>query len=242
MPSDQPENLVGIDLGTTYSVIAHFDAHGHVKTIPNRTGEPRTPSVVYLNGNSARVGEAAKKMAGVESDRVAMFVKRDMGQRHYCAPIDGRNMRPETLSAIILRKLKIDAEKRIGPIASAVITVPAFFNDARRKATQDAGRIAGLNVLDIINEPTAAALAYRLEGQDQRVGPGRKIDLPSGQLTALVYDLGGGTFDVSVVRLALKEFKTLASGGHPQLGGKIGTTASWTLLRSSSNASSASTH
>jgi molecular chaperone DnaK len=220
MPSDDTENLVGIDLGTTYSVIAHFDAHGHVKTIPNRTGEPRTPSVVYLKGDSARVGEAAKKMAGVESERVAMFVKRDMGQRYFSSEVDGRKMRPETLSAIVLRKLKLDAEKRVGPISNAVITVPAFFIDARRKATQDAGRIAGLRVLDIVNEPTAAALAYRLEGPDERVRAGRKIDMPSGQMTALVYDLGGGTFDVSVVRLALNEFKTLASGGHAQLGGK----------------------
>lgn len=214
------ENLVGIDLGTTVSVIAQLRPDGTTRTIDNNDGDPLTPSVVYLDGNSALVGEAAKAGAAIDSSQAAMFVKRDMGNSSYCRSVAGRQFRPETLSAIILRKLKQDAERRIGPISRAVITVPAFFDDTRRKATEDAGRIAGLEVLDIINEPTAAALAYAVKSQSDEDASQRFLEIPGGEMTVVVYDLGGGTFDVTVVRLRAKHFETLATDGEVQLGGK----------------------
>ena len=216
--SGEHHNLVGIDLGTTFSVIAHLDSKGKPATLPNKDGEPLTPSAVYLQGNSAVVGKAAREAAAVDAGRVALCVKRDMGGVRYTHTVDGRVFRPETLSAIILRKLKQGAERHIGPIKKAVITVPAFFNETRRKATEDAGRIAGLEVIDVLNEPTAAALAYAMAGQSS--GAASPLDVPGGKLTAMVYDLGGGTFDVTVVRLAAKRFETLATDGAVQLGGK----------------------
>ena len=219
MASAGHDNLVGIDLGTTLSVIAKLDPSGSAVTIPNRNGDPLTPSVVYLDGQTVRVGETAKLAASRDSGKAAMFVKRQMGSAFYSRLVDGRKFRPETLSAIILRKLKQDAEKRIGPISKAVITVPAFFDDTRRKATQDAGRIAGLDVLDIINEPTAAAISYAA-AQAQRHTGGGVLKIPGGRMTALVYDLGGGTFDVTVVELRDKRFETLATDGEVELGGK----------------------
>lgn len=226
MPGRSQDNLVGIDLGTTFSVLAHLDANGTPITVPNKDGEPLTPSAVYFDGTDALVGKAAREAAAVDSANVAMFVKRDMGQAAYSRTVAGRTFRPETLSAIILRKLKQDAERHVGPIKKAVITVPAFFDDSRRKATEDAGRIAGLEVLDIINEPSAAALAYAIEGQRTGGSAGTAdaslaaLDLPGGQMTVLVYDLGGGTFDVTIVRLASKRFETLATDGAVRLGGK----------------------
>ena len=219
MSRDGQENLVGIDLGTTFSVIAHLNASGRASALPNADGAPLTPSVIYLDGKTAVVGQPARDAAAGGSTDVALFVKRDMGKSFYSKPIGGKQYRPETLSAIILRKLKQDAERHIGPIRRAVITVPAFFDDTRRKATQDAGRIAGLDVLEIINEPTAAALSYAAESSDRGQGE-HLLDLPGGELTALVYDLGGGTFDVTVVRLASKRFETLATDGAVKLGGK----------------------
>lgn len=218
MPGEH-QNLVGIDLGTTFSVIAHLDAKGRAVTLSNKDGDPLTPSAVYLNGNSAVVGKAAREAAAVDAGRVALCVKRDMGGMRFARPVDGRVFRPETLSAIILRKLKQDAERHIGPITKVVITVPAFFNETRRKATEDAGRIAGLEVIDVLNEPTGAALSYAMAGQSSSEGAA-PLDLPGGKLTALVYDLGGGTFDVTVVRLSAKRFETLATDGAVQLGGK----------------------
>ena len=153
-------NVVGIDLGTSMSVIARLDPTGAPVTVANNQGDPRTPSVIYYDSKSQKavVGKTAKGRALNEPDKVAAFVKREIGCRtSYSRPVDGRVFRPETLSAIILRKLKQDAERRIGPISKAVITVPAYFDHGRRMATQDAGRIAGLEVVDIINEPTAAA-------------------------------------------------------------------------------------
>ncbi|HVX09612.1 MAG TPA: Hsp70 family protein [Pirellulales bacterium] len=215
--SGDTHNLVGIDLGTTFSVIAHLDAKGKPVTLSNKDGDPLTPSAIYLNGNSAVVGKTAREAAPVDAGRVALCVKRDMGGARYAHAVDGRTFRPETLSAIILRKLKQDAERHIGPISRAVITVPAFFNETRRKATEDAGRIAGLEVIDVLNEPTAAALSYAMAGQSSGASP---LDLPGGRLTALVYDLGGGTFDVTVVRMAAQHFETLATDGAVQLGGR----------------------
>ncbi len=219
---NRPEsgNVVGIDLGTTISVVAHLNHMGATQTLSNSDGDPLTPSVVYLDGNEAVVGKAAKKVASHFPDKVASMIKRDIGSQFYSRKIDGRQFRPETLSAIILRKLKQDAERRIGPVSKAVITVPAFFDDTRRRATETAARIAGLEVLSIINEPTAAALAYALEGDLSSDPTHPAPTLPGGEMTALVYDLGGGTFDVTVVRLSDRQFETIATDGEVKLGGK----------------------
>ena len=219
MAEEGKGHLVGIDLGTTMSVISHIDGTGRAVSIPNRDGDPLTPSAVYLDGDNAIVGKAAKAAAAHNPNKVATFIKRSMGDPLYSRLIDERQFHPETLSAIILRKLKLDAERRIGPISSAVITVPAFFDDTRRKATIDAGRIAGLDVLDIINEPTSAAIAYCLEGRLKGDNPIEDLDFADTEIKALVYDLGGGTFDVTVVHLGEKLFDTLATDGEVQLGG-----------------------
>jgi molecular chaperone DnaK len=211
--------LVGIDLGTTFSAIATLDDRGQPGTLPNREGEMLTPSAVLIQDGGAVVGQAARDVALEQPDRVATLIKRFMGHPSYGRAVAGREFRPETLSAIILRKLVQDAELRIGPVAKAVITVPAYFDDTRRKATKDAGRIAGLDVLDILDEPTAAALAYSYQ-------PSRGGDLtpaqalPQDQRTVLVYDLGGGTFDVTLVRLSQRRFESLAIEGDVRLGGK----------------------
>jgi molecular chaperone DnaK len=210
--------LVGIDLGTTFSAIASLDDHGQPVTLPNRDGDMLTPSaVLLLDDDSAVVGQAALDVALEQPDRVATLIKRRMGYTSYGRPVAGRDFRPETLSAILLRKLVQDAELRIGPISRAVITVPAYFDDTRRKATKDAGRIAGLEVLDILDEPTAAALAYSLQ---QPQHPAGVAALPQAERTVLVYDLGGGTFDVTLVRLSHQHFQTLAIEGDVRLGGK----------------------
>jgi molecular chaperone DnaK len=211
--------LVGIDLGTTFSAIATLDDQGRPLTLPNRDGEMLTPSAVLLvDEGSAVVGQAALDVSLEQPDRVATLIKRHMGQPSLGRPVAGRDFRPETLSAIILRKLVQDAELQVGPVSQAVITVPAYFDDTRRKATKDAGRIAGLQVLDILDEPTAAALAYSF--QPNR-GNQRPLDaLGDGQRTLLVYDLGGGTFDVTLVRLSQQQFQTLAIEGDVRLGGK----------------------
>lgn len=180
-------NVVGIDLGTTFSAIASLDDTGKPTTIPNSDNEMLTPSaVLLLDDGSAVVGQAALDVAMEQPDRVATLIKRKIGKASY-GKVAGREFRPETLSAIILAKLIKDAEVRLGPIKKAVITVPAYFDDTRRKATQDAGRIAGLEVLDILDEPTAAALAYSL--QPTR-GAGGTLQTIKPQ-TVLVYDLGG---------------------------------------------------
>lgn len=213
-------NFVGIDLGTTFSAIATLDDRGQAITLPNRDGEMLTPSAVLLENGSAVVGQAARDVALEQPDRVAQLIKRSMGQPKLPHPVAGREFRPETLSAIILRKLVQDAELRIGPITKAVITVPAYFDDTRRKATKDAGRIAGLDVIDIIDEPTAAALAYSF--QPPHGTPVLSMDkaLPAKEHTVLVYDLGGGTFDVTLVRLSRSRFESLAIEGDVRLGGK----------------------
>ncbi len=212
--------LVGIDLGTTFSAIATLDDHGQPVTLPNRDGEMLTPSAVLIEGDEAVVGQAALDVALEQPDKVATLVKRRMGHPSYGRPVAGRDFRPETLSALILRKLVQDAALRVGPVRKAVITVPAYFDDTRRKATKDAGRIAGLDVLDIIDEPTAAALAYSFQPPHttQQLVPDRI--LPDEQRTVLVYDLGGGTFDVTLVRLSQRRFQSLAVEGDVRLGGK----------------------
>ncbi len=214
-----PGKLVGIDLGTTFSAIATLDERGQAITLPNRDGEMLTPSAILIEDGSAVVGQAARDVALEQPDRVAMLVKRYMGHPTYGFKVAGREFRPETLSAIILRKLVQDAEHRIGPVSQAVITVPAYFDDTRRKATKDAGRIAGLDVLDILDEPTAAALAYSFQPPQGGAPLDAFHALPAEPRTVLVYDLGGGTFDVTLVRLSHQRFECLAIEGDVRLGG-----------------------
>src|SRR3954454_18372524 len=211
-------SVVGIDLGTTFSAIAALDDRGRPVTVPNRDGELLTPSAVLIADGEAVVGQPALDVSLEQPDRVATLVKRRMGLPDFGRPVAGRHFRPETLSAIILRKLAQDAEQRVGPAGRPVITVPAYFDDPRRKATQDAGRIAGLDVLDILDEPTAAALAYSF--QRGHAVPAPQATLTDRPQTILVYDLGGGTFDVTVVKLLPKRFQVLAIEGDVRLGGK----------------------
>ncbi len=212
--------FVGIDLGTTFSAIATLDDRGQPVTLPNRDGDMLTPSVVLLEEGQAVVGQAALDVSLEQPDKVAGLIKRRMGHTNYGRAVAGRDFRPETLSAVILRKLVQDAELRIGPVRKAVITVPAYFDDTRRKATKDAGRIAGLEVLDILDEPTAAALAYSFRPPHGSHELQPDAVLPDEKRTVLVYDLGGGTFDVTLVRLSQRHFQTLAIEGDVRLGGK----------------------
>ena len=200
--------VVGIDLGTTYSGIAYLNEHGKAEIITNREGEQITPSVVLFDGEMPIVGSMAKNSAVQSPLNVVQFVKRQMGNPSWrFLSESGVQYSPEELSAIILKRLKEDAEAVLDEeLRDAVITVPAYFNDAQRIATQDAGRIAGLNVLHIINEPTAAALAYGIEKSQQ-------------DQTILVYDLGGGTFDVTIMRISQGNINVMATGGDKNLGG-----------------------
>ncbi len=200
--------VLGIDLGTTFSAMAVVNEHGKAEIIPNREGERITPSVVLFDGELPLVGSIAKRSAVASPLNVVQFVKRQMGNPAWrFRSENGAVYTPEEISAIILKRLREDAETLLGEkIQDAVVTVPAYFDDAQRKATHDAGRIAGLNVLRIINEPTAAALAYGIERLRQ-------------QQTILVYDLGGGTFDVTIMRLGGGEIEVVATGGDKNLGG-----------------------
>ena len=200
--------VVGIDLGTTFSSIALVNQHGKPEIIPNREGERIMPSVVLFDGDTPIVGSIAKRSAVANPLNVAQFVKRQMGNPSWKFRTEnGEVYTPEEISAMILKRLKEDAETMLGEkIHDAVITVPAYFDDAQRKSTQDAGRIAGLNVLRIINEPTAAALAYGLDKIEQKQ-------------TILVYDLGGGIFDVTIMRLGGGGIEVVATGGDKNLGG-----------------------
>ncbi len=200
--------VVGIDLGTTFSALAVVNKYGRPEILINRDGERITPSVVLFDHSGPIVGSIAKRSAVANPLNVVQFVKRQLGDKNWKFRTEQNEVyTPEEISAMILRRLKEDAETLLGePITDAVITVPAYFDDAQRKATQDAGRIAGLNVLRIINEPTAAALAYGLD----------KMHL---QQTILVYDLGGGTFDVTIMRLNPDGLRVLSTGGSKNLGG-----------------------
>ncbi len=199
--------IIGIDLGTTNSCVAVLEG-GEPVVITNAEGNRTTPSVVGFTKDGERlVGQVAKRQAIVNSDRTVMSIKRHMGT-NYSVNIDGKNHSPQEISAIILAKLKADAEAYLGEkVSQAVITVPAYFSDAQRQATKDAGKIAGLEVLRIINEPTAAALAY---GLDKGENKNQKI---------LIYDLGGGTFDVSILEIGDGVFEVLATNGDTHLGG-----------------------
>lgn len=205
---------VGIDLGTTYSVLAHVDNSGRPWTVSNGEGDAITPSAVFFDRDQVIVGKPAVKAAEFEPARVAQFVKRQMGESHYGSPIGGRSFPPEVLQALVLRKLCDDARLKLGQFTKAVITVPAYFNEPRRRATQDAGRLAGLEVLDIINEPTAAAIAFGVQqGFLTRSGESPQPE------TLLVYDLGGGTFDVTLMEIDGPQYRTLATAGDVYLGG-----------------------
>jgi molecular chaperone DnaK len=196
---------IGIDLGTTNSCVAVVEG-GKPVIIPNEKGNRTTPSVVAFTKEGERlVGETAMRQAVINSERTITSVKRHMGT-NWRKEIDGKHFTPQEISAMILRKLKTDAEAYLGEtITDAVITVPAYFNDIQRQATKDAGRIAGLNVMRIINEPTSAALAYGLDnGTPQKV---------------MVYDLGGGTFDVSIIEIGEGIIEVLATNGDNHLGG-----------------------
>jgi len=207
-------HAVGIDLGMTYSVVAWLDASGKPKTILNSEGDLTTPSVVLFDGDSVVVGKEAAKAAVLEPDNVASFAKRDMGLALYSRKVAGESMPPEVIQSFVLEKLKRDAEVVIGPVQSAVVTVPAFFNEPRRKATQDAAKLAGLELLDIINEPTAAAIAYGSQiGFVDEQGRARQRE------RVLVYDLGGGTFDVTLMELENRDFTAIATAGDVFLGG-----------------------
>ncbi|MCE9553287.1 MAG: Hsp70 family protein [Planctomycetes bacterium] len=211
MPRRQP---VGIDLGTTYSAVATLDANGRSVMIRNAEGEVLTPSVVLLDADEVVVGKFAKRAVATQPDRVAECVKRDMGRPLFSRTVAGRQMPPEVLQAFILKKLRHDAGPELGT-AGVVITVPAYFDEPRRKATADAAEMAGLDVLDIVNEPTAAALAFG--EQLGYLSPRGEFREP---ITVLVYDLGGGTFDVTLISLAPGEFRTLATDGDVELGGR----------------------
>lgn len=199
--------IIGIDLGTTNSCVAVLEG-GEPVVITNAEGNRTTPSVVAFTKDGERlVGQVAKRQAVVNSDRTVLSIKREMGS-NYTVNIDGKHYSPQEISAIILSKLKADAEAYLGEkVTQAVITVPAYFSDAQRQATKDAGKIAGLEVLRIINEPTAAALAY---GLDKGENKNQKI---------LIYDLGGGTFDVSILEIGDGVFEVLATNGNNRLGG-----------------------
>lgn len=201
--------VLGIDLGTTFSAMAVVDRFGKPIIITNSDGGATTPSVVHFYDRGACVvGEEAVKMVVVDPANVVRFIKRAMGEPDFTLEFFGRSFTPQELSAIILKKLKESAEEALGQvIRDAVITVPAYFQSPQREATREAGTIAGLNVLSIINEPTAAAISYGIE----RLGGHRRV---------LVFDLGGGTFDVTVMEIKGISFRTLASDGNAELGGK----------------------
>ena len=196
--------IIGIDLGTTNSCVAVMEG-GEAVVIPNSEGARTTPSVVAFKDNERLVGQVAKRQAITNPEKTISSIKRHMGT-DYKVNIDGKQYTPQEISAMILQKLKTDAEGYLGEkVTEAVITVPAYFTDAQRQATKDAGRIAGLEVKRIINEPTAAALAYGIDKESEQ-----KI---------MVYDLGGGTFDVSVIEMGDGVQEVLATAGNNHLGG-----------------------
>lgn len=200
---------VGIDLGTTFSAIAYINEKGNPVVIPNEQGDSITPSVVLFGGKKPLVGSVAKRKSITDPKNYEAFVKRHMAEKTYrFIDKDGEAFRPEEISAFILSKLKTDAEKFLGEaIDGAVITVPAYFGDPQRQATRDAATMAGLNVLDIINEPTAAAIAF---------GISKNLDKPQ---KVMIYDFGGGTFDVSILNIDGGSIEVIATNGDHKLGG-----------------------
>jgi molecular chaperone DnaK len=210
--SDRP--VLGIDLGTTYSCVAHLDENQRPTVLANNEGDATTPSVVYFeDSGNVVVGKFAKNEVRNNPDDVVSLIKRHMGEEGYAVEVRGKEMLPQQISAVILRQLAEDALTALGadkpgsgPLVDAVITVPAYFGASERQATKDAGEMANLNVVNIINEPTAAAIAYGVLNA-------------GGDKTVLVYDLGGGTFDVTVIKVSADEIKVVATGGDHRLGG-----------------------
>ncbi len=205
--SSSLKRVFGIDLGTTYSAIAYVDEHGKPVIVPNQESERITPSVVLFDGDNVIVGNTAKESAKVEPNKVVSRVKQHMGDPNYVFEYEGQAFSPEEISSFILRKVVGDAELALGEdkIEDVVITCPAYFGTAEREATANAGRLAGLNVRAILNEPTAAAIAYGLEQRgDQKV---------------LVYDLGGGTFDITLIEIKDRLIRVICTGGDHRLGG-----------------------
>ena len=207
--SEGLKRVFGIDLGTTYSAIAVVDEHGRPVVLANSESERITPSVVLFDGENVIVGNTAKESSKVEPDRVVSRVKQNMGDPNFLFRHDGKSYRPEEISSMVLRKVVGDAQETLGgePITDVVITCPAYFGTPEREATAQAGRLAGLNVRAILSEPTAAAIAYGLEqGEDQVV---------------LVYDLGGGTFDVTLIEIKDRLIRVICTGGDHRLGGAL---------------------
>lgn len=200
---------IGIDLGTTFSCMAYIKENGQPEIIPNSEGDNITPSTVLFDGDMTIVGKEAKAQSFFDPQNFEQFIKRHMGERDYLFTAkDGEKYSPEAISAIILSKMKADAEKHLGDtVDGAVVTVPAYFNEAQRRATMDAGQIAGLNVIAIINEPTAAALAFGISKGSEK------------EQTIMVYDLGGGTFDVTIMRFNSNSITVLGTAGDRKLGG-----------------------
>ena len=203
------KRVYGIDLGTTYSAIAYVDEHGKAVVVPNQESERITPSVVLFDSENIIVGNTAKESARVEPHRVVSRIKQHMGDPNFVFHYEGKSYGPEDISSFILRKIKGDAEIALAcePITGVVITCPAYFGTPEREATANAGRLAGLSVRAILNEPTAAAIAYGLEkGEDQ---------------TVLVYDLGGGTFDITMIEIKDQLIRVICTGGDHRLGGVL---------------------
>ncbi|MDR1483627.1 MAG: Hsp70 family protein [Planctomycetaceae bacterium] len=209
-------NTVGIDLGTTFSTLARVNDEGEPVPIPNEDDDIETASLVLLTETGrVEVGPNRTRAAMEKPENVIERIKRHMGTQEYKRTFDGKEVTPEFVSALILKKLKQDCEKRIGTIGNAVITVPYYFNDARRKATQDAGQIAGLNVIDIINEPTAATLTYAWHRGELGITKVKNFK----PRRVLIFDLGGGTFDSTLVEYTPSHFRVLATDGDVMLGG-----------------------
>ncbi|CAM2065135.1 Hsp70 family protein [Sulfidibacter corallicola] len=201
------KHIFGIDLGTTYSCIAHVDEHGKPIVLPNSEHDLTTPSVVYFDNDTVVVGKSAKDVAAVEPEACVSTVKRVMGDENWEFEFDGKTYKPQDISSFILRKVVADAALTCEePIEDVVITCPAYFGVKEKEATKQAGILAGLNVLYVIPEPTAAALAYGIEQERDQV--------------VLVYDLGGGTFDVTIIEVKQQEINVICTGGDHQLGGK----------------------
>jgi molecular chaperone DnaK len=206
--SDPINKIFGIDLGTTYSSIAYVDEYGKPVIIPNAENQRITPSVVFFDGSEIVVGDVAKESAKLYPNEVVSFIKRSMGEANFLYEYDGKPYRPEEISSFILRKVAQDAEQTIGEkVQDVVITCPAYFGINEREATRKAGEIAGFNVRQIINEPTAAAIAYgTVQETENRV--------------VLVYDLGGGTFDITMIDIQESSIDVICTGGDHNLGGK----------------------
>ncbi len=206
---------VGIDLGTTLSAAAYVSNSGQTTMVRNSEGAFLTPSVVLFESDNVFVGEKARAATATCPDAVADYAKRDMGSKTYSRPILGKHVPPEVIQAYILKQLKRDIDALGNEKFSVVITVPAYFDEPRRQAAADAGQMAGLNVIDIVNEPTAAALAF-----GEHLGYLGSAGMPRDVMTVLVYDLGGGTFDVTLVQFQPGGIICLATDGDVRLGGR----------------------